>query len=296
MDLRLLHYFLAIVEAGSLRTAASRLHLSQPSLTAAMARLEADLGVEVLARGPHGSEPTAAGRYLVEAAHRLLADADEARRALDQFATGARGTLSIASVPALLWHRVPTVLRAFGASTEIDVGLVEAAPWTALDLLTARTVDVAALLIADLDSFAHRHRAAFRVLDAGDVPLVLAVPDDLRAERWRSIDDIGGRTLLVPRRAATVVSLPEVVDRYVGENAGTPLRVRTVETIQTALALVAAGLGVSIVPDADERSLARFDVLVRPLTPAPPPLRAVFVVRAEMPGPTLARFLDTVPR
>jgi DNA-binding transcriptional LysR family regulator len=293
MELRLLRYFLAIVEAGSLRTAASRLHLSQPSLTAAMARLEADLGVELLTRGPHGSEPTPAGRYLVYAAHRLLADSDEARRTLDQFATGARGTLSIASVPALLWHRLPTVLRNFGATTDIDVGLVEAAPWTALDLLAARTVDVAALLIADLDAFTHRHRSAFRVLDTGDVPLVLAVPEDAHAGPWRSVEDIGERTLLVPRRAAAVASLPEVVDRYIGANSGATLRVRTVETIQTALALVAAGLGVSIVPDADGQSLARFEVAVHALAPAPPPLRAVYVVRADAPAPTLARFLET---
>lgn len=292
MDLRLLRYFLAIVDAGSLHAAAARLGISQPSLSTAMARLEADLGVELLVRSTSGSEPTAAGRYLAASATHLLAEADDTRRALGGFADGTRGSLAIAVVPALAWHRMPSLLRELDvASDDVELSLVEAAPWTALDLLRTRAVDLAAILVADLDGFASRHRSDVRVVDCGDVPLVAALPPEQDAPPVVRLERLVPHTLFLPGRAPAVASLPEVADRYLADHAAVPARVRTVETIQTALALVGAGLGWAIAPDADGRSLARFDVAVRPLDPPPPALRAVFAVRAETPHGALARLL-----
>ncbi|GGU97726.1 LysR family transcriptional regulator [Streptomyces albospinus] len=79
MDLRLLRYFVAVVEERHFGRAAARLHMTQPPLTRAIKRLEADLGATLLHRSPAGVTLTAAGTALYDEARTLLAQADHAR-------------------------------------------------------------------------------------------------------------------------------------------------------------------------------------------------------------------------
>lgn len=74
-----LRVFLAVARAGSFRAAAAQLYLSQPTLSRAIARLEATLGTEVLERGARGVELTRSGQVLVTSARRLLDAADSLR-------------------------------------------------------------------------------------------------------------------------------------------------------------------------------------------------------------------------
>ena len=84
LSLRTLRYFVAAAEAGSLTAAAGRVHVSQPSLSEAISRLEADLGVQLfLRRQSRGLALTTPGdRFLVQARN-LLAHADEVERFAD---------------------------------------------------------------------------------------------------------------------------------------------------------------------------------------------------------------------
>ncbi|MCU1431475.1 MAG: LysR family transcriptional regulator [Actinotalea sp.] len=79
MDLQDLEAFLAVVDHHGFRRAADALFVSQPSLTRRVARLEQDLKVQLLDRGPRGIELTRHGEALVSGARRLLASADETR-------------------------------------------------------------------------------------------------------------------------------------------------------------------------------------------------------------------------
>src|SRR5215475_7147924 len=67
-----LRFFLVILEEGSLRRAAKRLHISQPALTRQMQLLEHDLGGRVLERTSAGVRPTSAGHALADKARALL--------------------------------------------------------------------------------------------------------------------------------------------------------------------------------------------------------------------------------
>jgi len=297
MELRSLRYFLAVVEAGSLSAAAARLRLSQPSLSVAMGRLESELGVPLLIRGPRGVEPTAAGRYLVDAAGRILGEAEETERALARFRDGSRGTVTLAAVPALTWSRIPRLLREFAAAAPgVEVRLTDPPPWTALESVRDRAADLAAILVSDPRAFTERHRDSLRVVDWGPIPVVAAYPPGESAPVGPvSLAELAERELLLPRRAAGIPSLPETVDRLFADAALIPQRIRTVETIQTALTLAAAGAGVALAPDADGTSLARFDVVPRPIEPAPAPLRALVVTRrVERADPELRRLLDVI--
>lgn len=114
MELRELRYFAAAVQAGSLTAGAAELRIAQPSLSVAIGRLETELGVQLLTRSPRGVEPTAAGRYLLDASSRVLGDVDDIVRQLRRHGTGMAGTITIAAVPVLMWHAVPRLLRAPG--------------------------------------------------------------------------------------------------------------------------------------------------------------------------------------
>jgi DNA-binding transcriptional LysR family regulator len=297
MELRSLRYFAAVVEAGSLTAASAQLHVSQPSLSVAMSRLETEVGVPLLVRTARGVEPTSAGRHLLDAVARVLGEVDELVPALRRFGAGIAGSLTMAAVPALMWHRIPRLLRAHAAEVpEVEVRLVDPPPWTAIDMLAQRTVDLAAILVFDAARFIRRHRDTARIVDWGEVPLVAALPpEESAAPGPFPLAGFEGRTVLVPRRTTAVPSLPEAVDDVLRRGGVAPAGLRTVETIQTSIPLIEAGVGCAILPDADGASLARFDLVLRPIDPAPRPLRALVLTRAgERPEPALARLLRRI--
>jgi len=116
MELRDLNYFLACVEHRSVTAAARAVHVAQPTLSHALARLEREAGVRLLDRRPRDDlRPTAAGRL-------LLARARDARAAIDGFAADlaalqglARGELLVASIQSLNATLLPVPIARFVA-------------------------------------------------------------------------------------------------------------------------------------------------------------------------------------
>jgi LysR family nitrogen assimilation transcriptional regulator len=85
MDLRQINYFLAVAQAGGFSKAAQRIHVAQPALSAHVARLEQELGVQLLLRHAKGVELTHAGMVMVEHGHDILRRLKQAQDAV-QFA------------------------------------------------------------------------------------------------------------------------------------------------------------------------------------------------------------------
>lgn len=293
MELRELRYFAAVVEAGSLTAAAAALRLSQPSLSVAIGRLETELGITLLVRSSKGVEPTSAGRYLLDASSRVLADVEEISSELRGYGAGLTGSLTVAAVPVLMWHRLPRLLRSFaGEAPGVELRLVDPPPWTALDMLQQRRADVATIVVSDARRFAKRHRDAFEIVDWGAVPLVAVLPPGTAAPDPLPVDAFTGAQLMLPTRTAAVPSVPEAVDAYLERCGVGPSRIVTASTIQSGLPLVEAGLASAILPDPDRASLRRFNVVSRRLDPEPEPLRALVLARhGARNDPALARLL-----
>ena len=89
LDLRQLHYFVVVVEEGQMTRAAARLHIAQPALSQAIAKLEAELGVRLFERHSRGVTPTEAGDAFCERAARALIAVEEAEEALDPWLQAA---------------------------------------------------------------------------------------------------------------------------------------------------------------------------------------------------------------
>ncbi len=95
MDLRSLKYFVATVDAGSINAAAVSCHVSQPSITMAIAKLEEELGCVLFRRHRKGCTPTPEGERMYEMASGLLNHAESIRREFGQQQSVQRLRLSI---------------------------------------------------------------------------------------------------------------------------------------------------------------------------------------------------------
>ncbi len=110
-----LRAFLFVVETGSFTGAARRAHLSQPALSAAIQRLEADHGARLFERLPRGARLTAAGEALLPHARATLASVDAGRRAVLELQGLVRGEVRVGGGATACTCLLPPVLRAFRA-------------------------------------------------------------------------------------------------------------------------------------------------------------------------------------
>jgi len=114
MELRHLRYFLAVAEEGNVTRAAERLGIAQPPLSQQIRMLEAELGIALFKRLPRGVELTSGGRMLLRDARGILSDVDLAASRAVRVAAGTEGNLVLGlttSAAANAW--VPAIIRAF---------------------------------------------------------------------------------------------------------------------------------------------------------------------------------------
>lgn len=110
MEIRVLRYFLAIVQHGSISQAALALHLSQPALSLQIKNLEKQLGTTLFTRGPRTIQLTAKGHYLADRATEIVALVDKATENLQANDTVIGGNLDIGAGEAIGMHRLMTLL------------------------------------------------------------------------------------------------------------------------------------------------------------------------------------------
>lgn len=110
--LRQMQYAVAVADTLSFRRAAERCHVSQPSLSAQIAEMEAALGVSLFERDRRGVLLTAAGQELVGRARRVLVEADDFIEAAHRFVDPLAGTLRIGVIPTIGPYLLPRIVPA----------------------------------------------------------------------------------------------------------------------------------------------------------------------------------------
>src|SRR6478672_12887440 len=114
-ELRLIRYFVAVAETGNVTRAAERLHLSQPSLSAAIKQLEGQLGVELLHRHGRRVTLTPAGELLARRGRELLDHADAIADELRRHGAATPGRLRLGLSPTARYGVGPELLAACAA-------------------------------------------------------------------------------------------------------------------------------------------------------------------------------------
>jgi DNA-binding transcriptional LysR family regulator len=287
IDLRQLAYFRVVAQERHFGRAAARLAMSQPPLSVQVRLLEQRLGVALLDRHRRGVTPTAAGAALAAELEQFFPRfADMLQRVLAA-SRGETGALRIGFVTPAEYSFLPAGIREFRARhPAIGLSLSEMTSDAQFAELADGSLDAGFVLPPVPTGLAWR-----RVLRE---PLVLALP----AREARARCDTEG-----PVRLAVVSDLPLLIfprdkapglhDAIVGmfTRAGlTPVIGQQAIQMQTIVSLVAAGLGMAVVP-ASLRHLRREGVVYRQPAGRVPQVDVALAWRADRAAPALDRFL-----
>ena len=296
MELRHLRYFVAVAEEGHITRAAERLGIQQPPLSQQIKALEAELDVQLLRRKARGVELTEAGRALLADARAVLTHVDHAVATTRRTARGEEGRIAVGFTSSASFH--PLVVRAIRryrdayplVSLALEEGgtaeLADAVRREQLDAAFVRTPvgDTSELVVTPLldeemiAALPTGHKLAPRSPRGGAVPL----------------QSLADETFILYRRRLG----PGLYDSIIAacHRSGFSPRVgQEAPRMFSTLNLVAAGLGVSIVP-ASMQSLHMDGVVYRRLKGAPVKAPLQIAHRRGDAAPAVSRFVELAQR
>jgi DNA-binding transcriptional LysR family regulator len=254
MELRHLRYFVAVAEEGHVTRAAERLGIQQPPLSLQIRALERELGTQLFRRKPRGMELTAAGRTFLTDAQAILAQVDHAFTATRRTARGEEGRIAIGFTSSAPFHPfVPQVIRLFRETfPRVALTLEESGTSELVDALRAERLDGVFIRssAADLAGLAVHHLLDEEMLAALPAAHPLTAKSD--PAKPLLLATLSDEPFVLYRRLAG----PGFYDTIISacrEAGFSPAVVQEAPRILSTLNLVAAGLGISIVPASLQR-------------------------------------------
>ena len=286
-EVRELEIFVAVADHLNFSRAARQLHLSQPPLTRHVQALEEKLGCRLLERNTHAVALTDAGRLFLEDARGMLAHLDRASEAMRRVRQGETTRLRLAFLGALQDARLVRLLQHFRrAEPQCQVDIFDLPPATQLEEIEAGRLD-GGFIGAQPDRARKGVAFALWALE----PLVLAVPSGHALARgkiqsWAQLKAVPW--VMVSRGAAP--AFRQQFSDWAREHGLKGRIVQESERVPAVLTMVAAGNGISMVPQSATHWVAP-GICFRE-QPAPRmELRHVFAYRKAPSRPELRAFV-----
>jgi len=274
VELRHLRYFVAVAEALSITQAAKHLHVSQPPLSRQIRDLENEIGTALFDRGHKRLKLTPAGEYFLAEAKKILSHAQRAVRLAKAADTGNAGHLTIAFLSPLGGLFLPRIIRNFRQKFPlVDVDLLEMVPRMQVEALLDNQIDLALVPKAEVESGGE---FALELVMHVELRLALAPEHPLAKLRRVPLAKLQQEQFIIVKRSAAP-ALHELVLCICRSVGFEPHVVKQSDRAQSILDLVAAGIGVSIVPEHFQRYQS--DLVLRQLIPKPPPIPLCMVWR-----------------
>jgi len=289
IDLRRLAYFIAVAEESHITRAAERLGMQQPPLSQQIKALERELGAQLFQRKARGVEMTEAGRALLGEARGVFSQLDHAIETTRRAARGEQGHICVGVTPTAPFHAaVPRIIRAFRQTyPAVAMTLEESLSQDLLDRLRHGSVDVAFLRSPVAEP------GGLNVTPLLEEPMVVALPSGHHLAREKNTG------IMLKRLAKETFILygppgSGIYDATIAachRNGFSPRVGQLAPRITSVLGLVAAGLGISLVPES-MRSIALEGVSYRPLKgPALPRALLNLASRRGNPSAVVRHFL-----
>jgi len=263
MEIHQLRYFVAVADEGSFSRAAAKVRVAQPSLSQQIRKLEAEVGQPLFDRLPRSVVLTEAGRCLIDYARQILASIGDARRCVDELKDEVGGKLTVGAIPTIAPYVLPELVVTFQKHyPEVTLEIVEDVTDGITRRIEAGELDVALASTC-------RPSPTLQRESLGTEPLLALVPqghalakkdivefDDLKSQRFLLLHEMHCLSqqvnhLLESRRLRPEVAL-----------AGSQL--------STIANMVAASIGVSIVPQMMVKHHATPGCVVLPFAPPVP--------------------------
>jgi len=291
MELRHLRYAIVVAEELHFSRAAARLNISQPPLSQQIKQIEDELGVELFRRTKRSVKLTPTGEVFIAEARSLLRQFDRVAKVTVEASRGEVGTLLVGTVTTIdnAFYRVLVdLLHRFAQRyPKVHLGLRTLSVTQQIQDLKDSRLDIGFVTLPVDDS-------ALVVQHVYSEPLVAALPEKhpLAAQRRISARALAEEPYIAfPRRMN-----PGYVDRVIRffQREGCSLNiVHEGDSLLMSLALVSAGVGVSLFP------ISLFDVprkgiVTRKLKPSPPVMGMGVAYRRDTPSAVVEAFLSIV--
>jgi DNA-binding transcriptional LysR family regulator len=286
IELRHLRYFIAVAEELHFGRAAERLHIAQPPLSMQIRQLEAELGFRLFHRTKRSVRLTEAGQVFLVESQRLFRQLDQAIQTGRQVSRGEVGQLVLGFVSSAAYNVLPDILQTFHTQVpQVKLELHELTTDQQLEWLRENRLDVG-LMRPPIDDDAFETEIIFRE------PLTIALPQThpLAVTDTISLPDLAKEPFIIfPRTLA-----PGLYDQIISlcQQAGfSPNVVQEAIQMQTIISLVAAEMGVAIVPTSLQ-NLQRRGVVYKPLRQETPQAAIALIYKKADETPAVLRFLE----
>jgi DNA-binding transcriptional LysR family regulator len=243
MEFRHLTSFVTVAEELHFRRAAERLHIVQPALSQQIAKLEAELGVQLLERTNRRVTLTDAGRVFLDDARAMLRLRDRAISYARTVQSGTSGALNIGYVGPSAYSGMPQLIRAFRRDfPQVDLRLHELTTRDQVEGVVSGRLDVGICRLPASDD-----RLNVSELWVESTMIALPAEHALAGQEQVRLADLATDRFILVARAQE----PTAFDTYLSLclAAGfSPIIVEEAQQIHSIIELVAAGLGVALVP------------------------------------------------
>ncbi|MDH2434091.1 LysR family transcriptional regulator [Pokkaliibacter sp. MBI-7] len=257
MELRHLRYFHAVAETLNFTRAAERLHIAQPPLSRQIQQLEEELGVSLIERDSRPLKLTKAGRYFYQHTTQLLSQLGEISESTRRIGLGQRRWFGIGFAPSTLYGALPELIRALRRDAELDVGLTESTTLQQVEALKNGRIDIGfGRIIIDDPSVIQE------VLTEDPLVAALPVGHRLIGEQVSLRELAREPFVLYPGRPRPSYA-DHVIEAF--RSHGHQIQVaQFANELQTAIGLVTAGMGITLVPSVVQR-MHRDDLVYVPI-------------------------------
>jgi DNA-binding transcriptional LysR family regulator len=282
LDLRLVEYFIAVAEELHFSRAAERLHIAQPSLSQQIRRLEAQLGVSLLERNSRNVHLTPAGQALLEEGRITLS---QAQHAIQTVRAAGASRLTVGFYGSAASELLPDVLRDFGARLPGVEVLVRELLLGSIDEILNGSVNIAFTRLLPGQT-----ELEVEVLTEEPRLVALASAHQLAQQQTLTFADLRDEGFVINPVARQDGPPPRWLAEQRGH--GLPGRVAAQATsLQEILALIAAGRGVCLVPQAVAQHHPRAGVTFVPIADADPAVVSLAWRQGAI-GPAVKAFIE----
>ncbi|GAC1429092.1 MAG: LysR family transcriptional regulator [Ktedonobacteraceae bacterium] len=243
MELRHLRYFIAVAEELHFGRAATRLFIVQPSLSQQIRQLEDELGFSLLRRTKRSVELTDAGRVFLAEARKVLAQVQEAKRAAQRAYSGEIGRLVIGYISSSTYDLLPIMLSAYRQRfPDVDVALRELTTQEQLRALEEEAIQVGLLRLPINDPMVH-----IEVVRREPIVCVLPEGHPLAIHERIAAPLLANEPFVLQSRQRGGGYYAQLIHLCLASGFS-PNVIQEVTEMHTIVSLVAAGMGVSLVP------------------------------------------------
>lgn len=236
-----LQTFLSIAERGSFQRAAAHLNLSQTALSHRMRKFEADLGVKLLTRTTRQVTLSPAGLELLPKARRIIEEIESSIETLRQTGRHRQERVAIGCLPTIAHHHLPRVLREFGSRfPDISVKIHDNSAAEIAELVQGGGAEFGITIVS-------ANRIDLDIKPLLKEPFVLVSPSDHPFARQKAVNwsELAGIPLV---RISPQAGNRALIDDALGSRRDALSWRYEVQHVATAVSMVIAGLGLTIVP------------------------------------------------